>query len=278
MGCIHSLNKLLRAGFLTKDALSKNSFDLLQETDDLFFTFGRNANLWNALPKACDVETMAVPMRCIFKKCNDEKIFCTKQFKIQSLYTCLTLILRANQTWNGLLAYSEIFRPFAHRLSQKRVRESICASNAVLNDLYCDLMSALTTNMATQSKTRRPLQLIHRAKAIASLEPDFDPDLKPSFLRLKVRNVTALEKKRKRILKKAIRKQQKSVMKEFRKDTEFIMHQKTKNRIDADNKRQVKWQHEWHHLTEQQRDTNSFQMVGKRLKKKLIKDGTIRGF
>merc|ERR1712048_257373 len=149
------------------------------------------------------------------------------------------------------------------------VKEKICASNAVLNDLYKDLMHGLSQKIKVQGMTRRPLQLIHRAKAIPSLEPDFDPDLKPSFLRLKVRNVAALEKKQRRILKKAVKKQQKAVMKEFKKDTEFIQNQKTKDRIDADNKRHAKWQHEWHHLTEQQRDTNSFQMVGKKIKKKI---------
>merc|ERR1712228_728310 len=138
--------------------------------------------------------------------------------------------------------------------------------------------NCLSQRIRIQSMTRKPLQLIHRAKSIPSLEPNFDPDLKPSFLRLKVRNVAALEKKQKRILKKAIKKQQKAVMNEFRKDTEFIMNQKTKDKIAAENKRHAKWQHEWHHLTEQQRDTNAFQMVGKKLKKKLMKEGTIRGF
>merc|ERR1712129_293084 len=110
------------------------------------------------------------------------------------------------------------------------------------------------------------------------LEPDFDPELKPSFLRLKVRNVTALEKKRKRILKKAVKKLRKAGMKELRKDTEFIMNAKTQNRIASDNKRHAKWQHEYHNLMDQQRDTNAFQMVGKKLKKNLMKKGVIRGW
>ena len=105
----------------------------------------------------------------------------------------------------------------------------------------------------------------------------FDPDLKPTFLRLKVRNVYALEKKQKRILKKATRKQEKAVMREIQKDTEFLMNEKTKHKIESDNRRQAKWAHEWHNLTEQQRDTNSFQMVGRKLRKRLMKKGVIKG-
>merc|ERR1712003_362561 len=211
-------------------------------------------------------------MRWIFLHRNDANVFKTETFAIQSLYSCLILISRANEIWKGLLAYSEVFAPFVSILSDAVTQKSICDSNAKLADLHKNLLHCLLQRIRIQSMTRKPLQLIHRAKAIPSLEPDFDPDLKPSFLRLKVRNVTALEKKQKRILKKAIKKQQKAVMNEFRKDTEFIMNEKTKNRIDADNKRHAKWQHEWHHLTEQQRDTNSFQMVGKKLKKKLMKE------
>merc|ERR1712079_506448 len=118
--------------------------------------------------------------------------------------------------------------------------------------------------------------MIHKAVPLQMLEPDFTMDLKPSFLKMRVTNETALAKKRGRMLKKAQRKQEKAIMKEFRKDTEFIVRKKTKQRVDADNKRHAKWQHEYHILTEQQHDTNSFQMVGRKLKKKLVKEGVIQ--
>lgn len=280
---MHSLHNLLRAGFLSDDKLKKTSFDLLKETDDLYFTFRTNSNIWNDLDqiKNFDLTQMTLPIRWIFVKNNGDDIFKTEQFKIQSLYSTLTLIFKCHEIWKSFLAYSEIFKPFYKLLSKeegdKHIIQSINESNSMLSDLNNNLCKCLKESIHIQSMTRKPLQLIHRARSIPSLEPEFDPDLKPTFLRLKVKNVRALEKKQKRILKKAIKKQQKAVMNEFRKDTEFIQRQKTMDRISADNKRHAKWQHEWHNLTEQQRDTNAFQMVGKKLRKRLMKKGVIRG-
>ncbi len=61
------------------------------------------------------------------------------------------------------------------------------------------------------------------------------------------------------------------------------MNEKSKHRIHMEHKRESKWQHEWHTLTEQQslRDANAFQMVGKKLKQKVMKQvviTVIRGF
>lgn len=280
---IHSLNNLLRAGFLSKNQFKKSSFDLLKETDDLYFTFTANSNIWNDLNDLNDLneikhKKMALPLRWIFIKNNDDDIFKTNDFKIQSLYSTLTLINKCHEIWKSFLAYSEIFKPFYNILNEENIKLSINESNEMLSDLHCNLCKCLKESIRIQALTRKPLQLIHRAQSIPSLEPDFDPDLKPTFLRLKVRNVRALEKKQQRILKKAIRKQQKAVMNEIRKDTQFIMEQKTKDRINMDYKRHAKWQHEYQHLMDQQRDTNAFQMVGKKLKKKLMKKGVIRGW
>eukprot|EP01083_Nonionella_stella_P011826 33544_1 len=278
---IHSLHNVLRAGFLSDCELKKSSFDLLSTTDDLYFTFGGRCNVWNSLNgEMCSEATpIALPLRWIFLKNNDENVLNTNEFKIQSLHSLLTLLFKSHEIWHSLLAYSEIFEPFYVFLKRAEIGECVrSSSNCVLSEMYSNVMLCLEEGIKRQSLRRKPLQLIHRQRAIPSLEPDFDPNLKPSFLRLKVRNETALRKKQKRILKKAVKKQQKAVMNEFRKDTQFIMSEKTKNRIDADNKRHAKWEHEWHNLTEQQRDTNSFQMVGKKLKKKLMKKGVIRGF
>eukprot|EP01084_Bolivina_argentea_P058773 107300_1 len=218
-------------------------------------------------------------MRFIFLKTNNENILNTKEIKIQLLYTTLKIIFKCHEIWNSLLSYSEIFKPFYEFLNDNEIKMKMNGINSILlSDLYNNLLKCLQEKIFMQSLTRKPLQLIHKKRAIPSLEPAFDPDLKPSFLRMKVTNEKALEKKRKRFLKKAVKKQQKAVMKEFQKDTEFIMNEKTKHRIHMEHKREAKWQHEWHNLTEQQRDTNAFQMVGKKLKKKLMKQGVIRGF
>eukprot|EP00484_Ammonia_sp_Unknown_P019053 CAMPEP_0197029944 /NCGR_PEP_ID=MMETSP1384-20130603/9284_1 /TAXON_ID=29189 /ORGANISM="Ammonia sp." /LENGTH=1135 /DNA_ID=CAMNT_0042459207 /DNA_START=23 /DNA_END=3430 /DNA_ORIENTATION=+ len=279
---MHSLYNLLRAGFLSDSEFDKTRFDLLKETDDLFFTFRRNSNIWNdlhALSHCDELKQMTLPIRWIFLRHNSEKhIFDSTEFKVQSLYSTLMLLSKCHEIWKSFLAYSEVFKPFYHHLQTEELKTNICECNTNVCDLYKHVTKCLKEGIHIQSLTRKPLQLIHKAVPIPCLEPEFDPDLKPTFLRLKVRNERALEKKQKRILKKAVKKQEKAVQREFQKDTQFIQAEKTKHRVLADIKRNAKWQHEWHNLTEQQRDTNSFQMVGRKLKKKLMKSGVIRGF
>ena len=276
---IHSLYNILRAGFMSPDSMKKSSFDLMKESDDLYFLFRSGSTIWHNLqePKH-NLTQMALPIRYIFLKDNGHEVFQRRDFKIQSLHSTLTLIFKANKLWSQMLAYSELFRPFYNVLQSTAVKKAICMSHPELADLHRNVQQCLKEKMRIQSETRRPLQLIHKAIALVSLEPDFNPDLKPSFMRLRVRNAAGAAKKEARNLRRAVKKQKKAVMKELRKDTEFIQHEKTKLRIDADNKRHAKYMHEYHNLTEQQRDTNAFQMVGRKLRKKLMKKGVIRGF
>ena len=53
------------------------------------------------------------------------------------------------------------------------------------------------------------------------------------------------------------------------------MHQ---NRIENDIKRHSKWVKEYKNLMQQQRDTNIYQKVGKKMKKKMMKQGLIKGY
>merc|ERR1719295_2001230 len=95
---IHSLRNILRAGFLSPDSFDKTTFDLLKETDDLYFTFRAGSTIWYNLKNQGDDDghsdgddstdshsqtqqsQMALPLRYIFLKDNGHEVFQRKEF------------------------------------------------------------------------------------------------------------------------------------------------------------------------------------------------------
>ena len=110
------------------------------------------------------------------------------------------------------------------------------------------------------------------------LDPEFDPENKPSFLRFKVKNERGLLKKQKRLLEKQNKKQMKSLNREITKDTMFINHEKTKYKMENRARVKAKWIHEYQNLMTQAKDSNTLQMVGRKMRKRLIKKGYIKGY
>ncbi len=87
-----------------------------------------------------------------------------------------------------------------------------------------------------------------------------------------------MARKRERRMKKSQRKQDKGMMRSLLRDTQFLQREKRKFKLEYEARRKAKFVQEMRNLTEQARDTNSFQMVGKRLRKKMMKRGIIRGW
>ncbi|ETO08878.1 hypothetical protein RFI_28508 [Reticulomyxa filosa] len=303
---VRGLFNLMRAGFMNSNELIKNQFDLLKETDDLYFLFKPGSNIWNirvcvfyllfyfyVRKKGIEIflynesakdeiasneRGSRLPIRWIFLTSNAHpRVFETRDFKSQLLYATLSLLEQSHKMWKNFLAYTEVFGPFLDLLQKHETMILSHSNGTEFANFYNNLFRQIYHRAVTQSLCRRPLHSIRRRIPLQMLEPEFDPDLKPTFLRLKVKNEKHLEKKKFRLLKKAKRKQERSLMRELTRDTQFIMAERVKRKKEHEAKTKAKWVHEYQSLMEQARDTNTFQMVGKKLKKRMVKQGVIRG-
>ena len=267
---IHGLYNLLRAGFMSDDMIYKTKFELLQTHDDLYFIFKVGSNVWHNFNKKLKTDNIPVELslKWIFISDNNDKYFQTNSFKLQTLYNALNILYQCTLIYDKILSFNEIFTPFLNIINKININ----------NDYLSTLINNIRININTNKHIKMPLHSIKVSKGIETLEPEFDPELKPTFLRMKVKNEKALLNKQTRMLKKAKRRQIKKLMREYQKDTQFMMNQKTQKRILDDNKRHSKWVNEYMNLVKQQRDSNAFQMVGKKQRKKLMKQGVIRGW
>jgi len=187
----------------------------------------------------------------------------TDQFRINTLYTCINLLLEQSKLYGSSISYPDVFTRFIHVL--KLFHEYTLPKK--LKDLLNTVEDNITKTIIQLEKTRRPLNYFTAAPiAIKQFNPKFDEHFSINKLNDPDKERAELKK-----LTRKVKHETKGAMRELRKDAEFLSKEKDRKRRLETAERDTRTKEIMTFLSNQQHDLKQLTAQKKKTKEKLIK-------